>query len=360
MTVDAPLPSVPRLIIDLKAVRANYLLMAARSGTAVCGAAIKANAYGTGLEQVAPVLAAAGCTHFFCAHISEAMLARQILGHDVEIFVLNGLQFGEAPLLRQKHLIPVLSTAEHIALWLEAGENAPAALHIDTGMNRLGLVWHRDVPAMTKGLNLCLIMSHLACGSAPDHPLNARQKACFDDVRAAFPGISASLANSAGILMGADWHYDLTRTGIALYGGAPLGEGGPKLAPVARIEAPIIQIKTVRKGDIIGYDADFIAPEDMPVATVSLGYADGLPCAASSGGGFGRIEGEKVPLVGRVSMDLSTFDLRGLSTLPQVGDMLCLLGDDLEALAKRAGTLSYEILTGLGPRFVRDYKGCSA
>jgi alanine racemase len=359
MSVDAPLPSSPRLIVDLEAVRSNYLLMAERSGTARCGAAIKADAYGLGLEEIAPVLANAGCTSFFCAHVSEGMIARQVLGHEAEIFILNGVQFGEAPLLRQKHLIPVLSTPEHIALWHEAGENAQAALHVDTGMNRLGLPWHGDVPDMVKGLNLTLVMSHLACASDPAHPMNRQQLERFAVIRTAFAGVRASLANSAGILLGKNWHFDLTRPGIALYGGAPLDEGGPILAPVAHIEAPILQVFPLRQGQSVGYDARFTAPKDMVIATVALGYADGLSCATSPGG-FGRIDDQMVPLIGRVSMDLSTFDVSDLAKPPKPGDLLCLLGKDLEALAIASDTLSYEILTGLGPRFVREYKGCGA
>ncbi len=357
MSVDAPLPSSPRLMVDLDAVRSNYLLMAARSGMASCGAAIKADAYGLGLNEIAPVLARAGCTSFFCAHVSEGMIARQILGHEMEIFILNGVQYGEAPLLRQKHLIPVLSTPEHIALWQEAGENAPAALHVDTGMNRLGLPWQGNVPDMVKDLNLTLVMSHLACGSDPAHPMNRQQLERFAVIRTAFPGIRASLANSAGILLGDAWHHDLTRPGIALYGGAPLDEGGPNLAPVAHIEAPILQVFTLRQGQSVGYGATYTAPKDMTVATVAIGYADGLRRDASPGG-FGRIHDQKVPLVGRVSMDLSTFDVSDLTKPPKPGDLLCLLGKDLEALAIASDTLSYEVLTGLGPRFVREYKGC--
>jgi len=359
MSVDAPLPSSPRLIVDLAAVRSNYLLMAERSGTALCGAAVKADAYGLGLQEIAPVLAKAGCTSFFCAHVSEGMIARQVLGHEVEIFILNGVQFGEAPLLRQKHLIPVLSTPEHIALWHEAGENAPAALHIDTGMNRLGVPWQGGVPDMVTGLNLSLVMSHLACGSAPDHPMNQQQLERFAIIKTAFTGVRASLANSAGILLGENWHFDLTRPGIALYGGAPLDEGGPNLAPVAHIEAPILQVFSLRQGQSVGYGADFTATKDMMIATVALGYADGLRRDASPGG-FGRIDGQPVPLVGRVSMDLSTFDVSDLVKPPKPGDLLCLLGKDLQALAIASDTLSYEVLTGLGPRFVREYKGCGA
>ncbi len=359
MNVDAPLPSLPRLIVDLDAVRSNYLLMAERSGAAKTGAAIKADAYGLGLERIAPVLEKAGCTSFFCAHVSEGMMARQVLGHDAEIFILNGVQYGEAPLLRQKRLIPILSTPEQVSLWHEAGGSDPAALHIDTGMNRLGLGWQDDVVAMAKGLNLTLVMSHLACAADPHHAMNRTQLNRFTAIRDAFADVRASFASSAGILHGPDFHFDLTRPGIALYGGAPLVHSGPQLASVARIEAPILQVSTLRKGDCVGYDASFIAPRDMAIATTAIGYADGLPVSAQSGG-FGRIDGHKVPVIGRVSMDLSVFDISALPQPPNPGDMLCLLGDDLEALALASDTLSYALLTGLGPRFVREYKGWGA
>ncbi len=355
----APLPSSPRLIVDLDAVRSNYRLMAERSGKAKTGAAIKADAYGLGLERIAPVLAREGCTSFFCAHLSEAVAARSALDYDAEIFVLSGVSYGEAPLLRQKHLTPVLNTHEQILLWREAGGDDPAALHIDTGINRLGLDWHNFAPAMAEGLNLSLVMSHFACASDPAHALNTKQLERFTTIRNAFPNVRASLANSAGILHGAETHFDLTRPGIALYGGAPLDTGGPSLTPVARIEAPVLQVRHLRKNQNIGYGASFTAPRDMTIATAAIGYADGVPVAASNCW-FGRIEGQKTPLLGRVSMDLCVFDVGHLPSPPQPGDMLSLLGQDLEVLASLSDTLSYELLTRLGPRFVREYKGRSA
>jgi alanine racemase len=359
MSVDAPLPSSPRLIVDLDAIQSNYALMAERSGSAKTAAAIKANAYGLGLEAIAPALADAGCTSFFCAHVSEAMSARNVLGHEAEIFVLNGVRFGEVALMRQKHLIPVLNTPDQIALWNEAAKGAPAALHFDTGLNRLGLHWQGFDMQSTRSLNLTLLMSHLACAATPEHAKNALQRERFEEICKAFPDVRTSLASSAGILLGEDYHYDLTRPGIALYGGAPLDEEGPSLAPVVRIEAPVLQVSSLHKGQGIGYDATYVAKKDMVVATVAIGYADGLPLAASSNG-FGRLGGHVVPLVGRISMDLSVFDVSHLETTPNPGDILSLLGEDMETLAKASNTLSYALLTGLGPRFVREYKGCGA
>ena len=347
------------LIIDLDALRDNYRLMAARSGAAATGAAVKADAYGLGLARIAPVLAKAGCTSFFCANATEGVQARRLLGGDAEIFILDGVCAGSAKLLCEEDLTPVLSTYGQIALWRQAGSSRPAALHVDTGLNRLGLPW-RDFDAHALGgAKLTLVMSHLACASAPKHALNALQLQRFRAIAAAFPGIRASLASSAGIMHGADFHFDLTRPGIALYGGAPLDAGGPALKPVARIEAPVLQVRALQKGDSAGYGADFVAPADMRVATLALGYADGLPRSAFPDG-FARFAGQRAAIAGRVSMDFSTFDISGLDPAPRPGDRVALLGDDLEALAKAARTVSYELLTGLGHRFERDYRGSSA
>ncbi len=356
MTAVCAYPSRPRLIVDLDALRANYRLMAARSGAAATGAAIKANAYGLGLEQVAPVLREAGCTSFFCANAAEGVQARRVLGPAAEILVLDGVCAETVALMRREALTPVLNTHEQIALWREAAADTPAALHVDTGMNRLGLPWRDFDAAALEGLELSLVMSHLACASDPGHALNARQLQRFRSIAAAFPGVRASLASSAGILHGADFHFDLTRPGIALYGGAPLDAGGPALAAVARIEAPVLQVRTLKAGEGVGYGADFVAPRDMAVAILALGYADGLPRSASPAG-FARFAGQRAAIAGRVSMDLSAFDASGLDPAPRPGDSFTVLGDDLEALAKAAGTVSYEVLTGLGARLERVYEG---
>ncbi len=351
--------SLPRLVIDLDAVRENYTLMAKHAPQAHTGAAIKADCYGLGLEKVAPILSGAGCTSFFCATITEALAARKILGGGAEIFVLNGVFEGEAPLMRDAQLTPVLSTPTQITHWREHAAHLPAALHVDTGINRLGLDWREFSPTIAKDLKLSLVMSHLACADSPQNALNNLQLKRFSNFCADFPGIRRSLANSAGALLGADWQFDLTRPGIALYGGMLRADGNPPLRAVAHLHVPILQVRTVKHGDSIGYGADFVAPRDMAVATAAIGYADGLPRAASPDG-FGRINGERVPLLGRVSMDMAVFDVSALSTTPKAGDMLSLLGSDLEQLAIAARTLSYELLTGLGPRFVREYKGLGA
>ncbi len=358
MTTPA-LASRPRLLVDLEALRANYRLMAAHSGAAAAGAAIKANAYGLGMARIAPELAKAGCASFFCANAAEAVQARRVLGSAAEIFVLDGVATDTLKALVTQNLTPVLNTYEQVALWRQAAAARPAALHVDTGLNRLGLPWRDFDASALDGVRLSLVMSHLACASDPDHALNARQLQRFHGIAAAFPGIRTSLASSAGILNGPDFHFDLTRPGIALYGGAPLDEGGPMLEPVARIEAPVLQVRTLKAGDGVGYGADFVAPRDMTVAILALGYADGLPRSAFARG-FARFEGRKAPIAGRVSMDLSAFDISGLERPPRPGDRMSLLGEDLEALAKAARTVSYELLTGLGSRFERVYKGSCA
>lgn len=365
------------LTIDLDRLKTNYRIVAERSLPAEAAAVVKADAYGLGIAQVVPALLAAGCRRFFVAQPHEGIAARAH-APDADIYVLSPLLGAEqTATLKQHRLIPVLNTPTDITIW-EAegwsdGRALPCALHVDTGMNRLGLSlaeaesFARD-NALTGALDVALVMSHLACADDPAHPLNARQCEAFQRVRGLFAGIEASLANSAGIGLGGDFLCDLTRAGIALYGGRA-GPGTP-LQAVATLEARILQIRTVRAGETVGYGATVKLDRDTVLAVVSCGYADGYHRAISGSGvamrratplgGFGFAAGRRVPVVGRISMDLTCFDITDIEpdTLGR-GDLIELFGPNLsiEDAAAAAGTIGYELLTSLGQRYHRVYVG---
>jgi len=368
------------LTVDLDRLAANYRIMAARSQPAEASAVVKADAYGLGIAQVVPALLAAGCRRFFVAQPHEGIAVRA-QAPDADIYVLSPLLSAESTAtLKQHRLVPVLNTPADITLW-EAegwmdGRALPCAVHVDTGMNRLGLSlaeaesFARD-NALTGALNVSLVMSHLACADDPAHPLNARQCESFQRVRELFAGIESSLANSAGIGLGGDFLCDLTRAGIALYGGRA-GPGTP-LQAVATLEGRILQIRSVRAGETVGYGATVTLERDTVLAVVSCGYADGYQRAISGAGvdmrratalgGFGFAAGRRVPVVGRISMDLTCFDITDIApdTLGR-GDMIELFGPNLsvEDAAAAAGTIGYELLTSLGRRYHRVYVGSSA
>jgi len=359
---EPPGRSRPRLSIDLGALQRNYRFFAKASGTAECGATIKADAYGLGAARLGPALAEAGCKTFFVAHAQEGAALRKALGRDALIYVYNGLLEGEEGYFFGHDLRPVLNSLNQVALWRaavgQAAGGPPAALHIDTGMNRLGVA-PRDIGALNatgdlEAISLALIMSHLACGDTPDDPMNARQLETF---RMAASALNAdaplSLANSAGCLMGADYAFDLTRPGIGLYGGDPMDGGGPALSAVVRIEAPILQIRDIEAGEPVGYGASFSADAPMRLATVALGYADGFIRAAGDGG-YGTLDGARLPVCGRVSMDLVVVDVTHAPDA-RPGRRIAFFGGDLQYQAEAARTISYELLTRLGDRFERVY-----
>ena len=341
--------SRPVLRIDLAAIRANWRLFASLGAA---GATVKADAYGLGADRVGPALQREGCRTFFVAQAQEGAALRAALGPEADIYVYNGPAPDTLDLFRAAALRPVLNAPHQIALWREAG--GPCALHIDTGMNRLGLTADeaRALAASGHGLDLNLVMSHLACADTPDHAMNGRQLAAFRELSALFPGVARSLANSGGALLGPDFQFELTRPGVGLYGGQPQRTPDPAIRPVATIEAPIIATRRVRAGESVGYGAAFVAPSDMTIAVVALGYADGLIRAAAAGG-YGRVGGRAVPLAGRISMDLAALDVTGLESAAAPGAAVRFLGPDLDAFAAAAGTVSYEVLTRLGRRFAR-------
>lgn len=358
-----------RLTIDLSAIADNWRRMRDLSGDALCGAAIKGNAYGTGMDEAAPALAAAGCKTFFVADANEGARLRGLLP-EAEIFVLNGAFDAAIPLLVENDLTPVLNSPDQIEDWHQAGTGRAAALHIDTGMNRLGITPQRAIEIAQNGdFSPTLIMSHFACADSPSHPLNTRQISRFAEVRGHFPEARASLANSAGIHLGENARFDLTRPGIALYGGECVNGTPNPMRPVATAEARILTNRTANAGETVSYGAAVTLERETRIAICGIGYADGYHRSSSGAGvplrqavpngAMGAIDGRKVPLLGRVTMDLVMFDITDLpETLGVPGQWIELFGETiaLDDAARAAGTIGYELLTSLGSRYARSYK----
>jgi alanine racemase len=344
------------LEVDLGAITANWRDLGTRHGASVAGV-VKADAYGLGAAPVALALAEAGCRHFFVAQLAEGMALRQALGAGPMIAVLGGFPPGVDA---GAALTPVLNGPTDIAAWQAAG--APGAgtiLHLDTGMERLGLSPAERAalrPGALDGLGLRYVMTHLACADDPGHALNTLQPARFAEAAAAFPGIPRSLANSAGIFHGAAMASDLARPGCALYGINPTpGQPNP-MRQVLRLTVPVLQVRQVAAGTPVGYGATWMAKRDSRIATIAAGYADGYLRALSSRG-IGIVAGRPVPLVGRVSMDLITLDVTDVPDL-RPGDRVEMIGpaqtpDEVAALA---GTIGYEVMTSLGARYRRQYR----
>jgi alanine racemase len=358
---------VSRLTIDLAAIQRNYrrLTTELRPG-AECAAVVKANAYGLGLAPVAQALAGAGARRFFVAQLDEGLQLRPLLPK-AEIFVLNGMQAGLERLFDSQNLIPVLNSLGEIALWAahahELGRALPAAIHLDTGMSRLGLP-RTEVetliaePQRLHGLQLVLLISHLACSDDPEHEANRRQLALFKDWRRRLPAAPASFANSCGIFLGPDYQFDLARPGAALYGVNPLRNRSNPMEQVFVMEGRILQVRSVDRGTTVGYGATHrIESPAARLATVAVGYADGY-LRSSSGRGLAYLGDRLVRVVGRVSMDLITIDVTDLAPeAAHPGAWVELIGPHLpvDDVAERAGTIGYEILTSLGRRYARRY-----
>jgi alanine racemase len=347
-----------RLVIDLAGLAANWAFFKDNCAEAECAAVIKANGYGLGVTQVAQRLHRAGCNTFFVAHLGEGIAARAALGPAPVIYVLNGLMAGQAGIFNAHDLRPILNDLGQIDDWRENGLGALAALHVDTGMNRLGIS-EDDIDAANEaleGVSLSLIMSHLACASDPQHPKNGMQRDAFVAAAARLPQAPLSLAASAGILLEGDYCFDLVRPGIGLYGGGPFDADYVPLTPVATLEVPILQIRRIGPGDHVGYGATWQADRAKVVATVALGYADGF-LRSGSNRGFAVIGGAVCPIIGRVSMDLITLDVTAAGKAAQVGANAQFLGRGapIDAQAQALDTISYELLTGLGGRFERVY-----
>lgn len=350
-----PLPTEAVLEVDLAAIVANWRDLCARHGAAVAGV-VKADGYGLGAGPVARALAGAGCRHFFVAQFQEGVALRAALGPGPMVAVLSGFPPGADP---SGSLTPVLNHPGDIAAWAAAGPPpAGTILHLDTGMERLGLSPAERAglaPDATDGLALRFVMTHLACADEPEHPLNALQPARFAEAAAAFPGIPRSFANSAGVFHGAAMQSDLARPGCALYGINPTPGRDNPMRQVLRLLVPVLQVRQVPAGTPVGYGATWVAKRDSRIATIAAGYADGYLRALSSRG-IGIVAGRPVPLVGRVSMDLITLDVTDAPDLCP-GDRVEMLGRDQtpDAVAALAGTIGYEVLTGLGARYRRQY-----
>ncbi|WP_375210219.1 alanine racemase [Hyphomonas jannaschiana] len=348
--------SLPRATVHLDNIVANWRTLAALHPKANTSAVLKANAYGLGTERVAAALASAGCDTFFVAYPEEGAAVRKAVGPDPSIFILNGPAPASMHLFHAHSLIAVLNSPAQIRLWSDAG-SLPCALHFNTGINRLGLppsMPETDGDAL-RAMNPVLVMSHLACADEPDHELNAAQLAAFRKITDAFPGVPASLANSAGCYLGRDYGFQLTRPGIALYGGS-VPPARIQLRHALTLDAEILSVFPVKAGDRVGYGATFTAPQDMLLATVGLGYADGVLRSASNCF-IGWLDGVPCPVTGRVSMDLITIDVSKAQPSAKAGMRVEFLGANakLEDQAARANTLGYELLTGLGTRVERLY-----
>jgi alanine racemase len=327
---------------------------------------VKANGYGLGAAPVAKALTAAGCRRFFVATLNEGIALRRALGEAAEIAVLNGPLPGTAAEFVAEKLVPVLNEPGQIEAWgqiCERQRRLPAILHVDTGMSRLGLTPREfaalaEDPARHRAIPWRALMSHLACADAPEHPMNPAQRWRFDAARRLLPGVSASLAASSGIFLGPEYHGDLVRPGAALYGVNPQPGRVNPLRPVVRLSGKIVQIREIDRGESVGYGAAHLMEAPGRVATVAVGYADGW-LRSLSHRGCGHIAGTRVPLLGRVSMDLVTFDVSAIDpALVRPGVVIELLGASygVDEAAADAGTIGYEILTAFGSRYHRVYR----
>ncbi len=374
------------ITIDLDAVAANWRALAGLAGLAECAAVVKADAYGLGAARVVPVLAAAGCRTFFVATLDEALAVRRLIPAH-RIYVLDGLLPGQAGAMLEANVEPVLGTLEEVREWAAVcrtiQRRGPAALNIDTGMNRTGLEPPEidammAEPGLIDAFEPTLVMSHLACADDPAARLNGRQREAFEGLIRRFSGVRGSLVASAGLLLGRDWMHDLVRPGYALYGGQPSGIARLPMTlpvvPAVTIEARVIGVRDVERGESVGYGAAWTAARRSQIATIAIGYADGYPRSASNAvretpgratddlSAYAAFCGKRLPLAGHVSMDLVTLDVTDLADkAPKRGDLVELIGPNvpLEEVARAAGTIGYELLTSLSRRAQRIYCGGS-
>jgi alanine racemase len=353
--------------IDLSGIVANWRSLAARVAPADCAAVVKADGYGLGAPQVSAALTAAGCRRFFVATLDEGIALRKELPGSCEIAVLNGPLPGSAEEFVFHQLIPVLNEPGQIADWTSIArrhDRLSAMLHVDTGMARLGLTL-RECEALAddllrqSGIRWCALISHLACADQPAHPLNDLQLTRFAAIRERFDGLPASLAASSGIFLGREFHLDFVRPGAALYGINPQPGTPNPMRQIVRLKGRILQVRELDAGEPVGYGAAHVMERPGRLATVAVGYADGWRRSLSQRGS-GCLGGKRLPLLGRVSMDLVVFDVSAADpSLARPGGFVELLDDQygVDAMAADAGTIGYEILTALSRRSHRVYRG---
>jgi len=355
------------ITIDLDALTANYRYCRDQLKPASCAAVVKADGYGLGIRHVARALHHAGCRQFFTATHREGIILRSLLPK-VDIHVLEGVRSDCVEAFCDHQLIPVLITLQQVKNWASQGRalnrRLPAIIHIDSGMTRLGF----GKPELQRLLensddleciDLRYVMTHFASADEPGAALARRQLERFNELRQSLPPAPTSIGNSAGALLGPEFAGDMARVGIALFGGNPYQEASIPVRPVLRVQSRILQLREIREETTVGYGATYSAQAGTRIATVGIGYADGYPWSLGNRG-IAAINGHRVPVVGRISMDLITLDVSGVpDKFVQPGDMVDLIGPDisLEEVAELAGTISYEILTGLGQRASRTFLG---
>ncbi|MGA2288729.1 alanine racemase [Bradyrhizobium sp.] len=359
------------LTVDLDAIVANWRKLEKTAVPAECAGVIKANAYGCGLDPVARALAAAGCKTFFVATLDEARAARAAVPQ-AAIYVLDGFFQNCGDAYARIDAKPVIGDLSELAEWdlfcRRTGWSGGAAVHIDTGMNRLGLTIAEAqsiVPRINAGDHgIALVMSHLACAEMLNHPLNARQLASFREIAGLFSGVPASLSNSSGIFLGPPFQFDLVRPGASLYGVNPTPEADNPMQPVVDLKVRIVQTRNIERGESVGYGGTWTARRPTRLAIISAGYADGYFRAASANDGTRGAEvvvaGKRCPIAGRISMDLIAIDITELEkNAARRGQMVTLIGEGLtvDELAHHFGTIGYEVLTSMGSRYARIYKG---
>jgi alanine racemase len=362
------------LTVDLDAIVANWRKLEKTAVPAECAGVIKADAYGCGIGPVARALAGAGCKTFFVATLDEARAARAALPL-AAIYVLSGFFQNSGDAFAGIDARPVIGDLNELAEWdvfcRRSGWAGGAAIHIDTGMNRLGLTVAEAqgiIPRITAGDHgITLVMSHLACAESLHHPLNARQLTTFREIASLFSGVPASLSNSSGVFLGGQFQFDMVRPGAALYGVNPTPEADNPMQPVVELKARIAQIRNVERGETVGYGGTWTARRPTKLAIVSVGYADGYFRAGSSNDGTRGadvvVAGKRCPVAGRISMDLMAIDITDLAhNAARRGHLVTLIGEGItvDELAHHFGTIGYEVLTSLGPRYARVYKGGAA
>ena len=363
------------LTVDLDAVVANWRKLEKTAIPAECAGVVKANAYGCGAEQVSRALANAGCKTFFVATLDEAKVVRSAVPASAAIYVLDGFFQNSGEAYAKIDCRPVIGELNELAEWdvfcRRSGWRGGAAIHIDTGMNRLGLTVTEAqgiIPRINAGDHgITLVMSHLVSAEQLNSPINTRQLTAFREIASLFSGVPAALSNSSGIFLGAQYQFDLVRPGAALYGINPTPEADNPMQPVVDLKARIVQIRNIERGETVGYGGTWTARRPTRLAIVSAGYADGYFRAASANDGTRGAEvvvaGKRCPIAGRISMDLIAVDITDLDkSAVRRGHMVTLIGEGItvDELAHRFGTIGYEVLTSLGRRFARIYKGGEA